>query len=107
MAASTLRGEAEAMIQTRHDSDLRPNRRADWPRSDNPAARKTRINNYIREGLGKLDTDEPIPFVCECNSSDCFSTVWASVRKFDRIRGRRDHGLSAHERTTAPAAVAA
>lgn len=95
------------MIETRHNSDLRPDTCADWPRTDRPASRKTRINNFIREGFGRLDTDEPIPFLCECDSSDCFSTVWASEHTFDHIRGRRDRWLSAHERTTAPAAVAA
>jgi hypothetical protein len=80
---------------------------ADWPERDQPASRKTRINNFMRDGLRRLDTDEPIPFFCECNRSDCFSTVWVSGAALDRLRRSGNRELSAHGGTGAPASVAA
>jgi hypothetical protein len=94
------------MITNRLDSDLPLSRDASWPERDEPAARKSRINNFMRDGLRKLDPDEQIPFFCECNSRDCFSTVWVSRRTLERIRGGANHSLSAHGRTAIEALVA-
>ena len=55
----------------------------------------------MRAGLRKLDRDEQIPFFCESNSRDCFSTVWVCRRTLGRIRGRANHTLSAHDITAA------
>jgi hypothetical protein len=45
-------------------------------------------NEYMRDGLRRLDPNEAIPFFCECDEGDCFAAVWLKGVTFDQIRGR-------------------
>ena len=42
----------------------------------------------MREGLHRLDRNERIPFVCECDEWECFGAVWLKAVAFDRIRSK-------------------
>ncbi len=64
-----------------------------WPSRDDPYARKRTANDYMRDGLRRLDPDELIPFFCECDLSDCFAAVWLSGGRFDEIRAGTSAGV--------------
>lgn len=63
---------------------------------DDPQARKRTANDFMRQGLQRLDSDEPIPFLCECDHADCFATIWLKGMAFDRIRAERSAPIIAH-----------
>lgn len=76
---------------------------AEWPSRDTPYARKREANDYMRQGLQRLDPDERIPFFCECGRPDCYAAVWLTSDAFDQARAgsspvfarRHDRGAAA------------
>jgi hypothetical protein len=54
--------------------------------SADAASRKRRANDYMREGLARLDPTELIPFFCECGRHRCYQAVWLQAPQFDALR---------------------
>jgi hypothetical protein len=75
------------MTQTAIDERLRHHSSGLDSRDDAQAAKRM-ANDYVRRGLRRLDPNESIPFLCECDEPDCFEAVWMKGVVFDRIRGR-------------------
>lgn len=47
---------------------------------------KRAANESLRRGLGQLEPDEPIPFLCECHRAGCLDIVWLSTADYDERR---------------------
>jgi hypothetical protein len=64
----------------------RPTAAAPDPTDSDVAARKRRANDYMRDGLARYDTTEPIPFFCECDRERCFRPIWLAGGEYDERR---------------------
>ena len=57
-----------------------------WPFRGDPSEHKRQVNEHARHGFPRVDPNEQIPFLCECERADCFRTVWINGVGYDRLR---------------------
>ena len=43
-------------------------------------------NERIAETAGKLELQQPIPFLCECSDKRCFAHVFLTLEQYEEVR---------------------
>ncbi len=57
---------------------------------------KRRANQLMHDRTRSLNSSEPIPFLCECDSMGCFSAVWLTGDAYDWLRESADFAMAVH-----------